>query len=85
MAKEVDPDALEGIIEAFAEAIALIAFTTGNPNQVDGMIRAFTDLAATPAYSTARRNMLRSIGMQMHDNRVRNAAWKEGLTTPRPT
>ena len=79
MPKYIDPEALDGVIAALAEAVALVAFTTGRPNQVDGMIRAFTDLAARPEYSAAHRNMLRAIAMQMHDNRVNNTEWKDGL------
>ena len=70
------------MIAALVEAIALVAFTTGNPNQVDGMIRVLTDLAVEPKYSAPRRNILRTIAMQMHDNRVRNAEWKDSLAQP---
>ena len=84
MAKAVDPEGLEGVIAGLAEAIALVAFTTGTANQVDGMIRAFTDLAAEPKYPAARRDMLRSIAMQLHDNRVRNVAWKASFDPEKP-
>lgn len=85
MTKVVDPEGLEGVIAALSEAVALVAFTACRPNQVDGLIRAFTDLAAEPKYAAARRDMLRSIAMQLHDNRVRNAEWKDGLAHPKRT
>lgn len=76
-----DAEITQACIEALAEAIAVTSFITGNEKQVNAIIRVLTDLAGEPKAHPSRRQLLRGIAMQLHDERIRNAEWKKNLSS----
>lgn len=70
----------DALFAATVRALSLIAFATGSKEEIDGMVRVLTDWAADANEKRPARELWRAVAMQLHDDRIRNAAWKEGLT-----
>lgn len=76
MAETADARITEAYIDGLTDAMTMVTFLTSSETELNAIVRALTDLANDPKRQPQRRELLRQVAMQLHDQRIRNKEWK---------